>query len=113
MSHFYAIAVRRLKDYTEAGLPVWPARYGVPSAKRQIVFFIVLFIVANVLLVVHGSVGIAYAVVMVPIGLAWLQRAVHGFKADDDTAWAKRTFLFSLVVLLGLCIMLSLGVFLP
>ena len=113
MSHFYAIAIRRLKDYTEAGLPVWPAKYGITNTKRQIILFILLFMVANVLLTVGGYVGITYAVVMTLVGLAWLQRAIRGFKAEDDTLWAKRTFLFSLIVLMALCVMLPLGVLLP
>lgn len=112
MPHFYAIAVRRLTDYTSAGLPVWPVRYGVHSAARQIVVYILLFVSAGVLLTVSGRTGVMFAMGVIAVGLCWLRLAIRGLGAQDDL-WAKQTFLFSLVALLVLAVLLPLGVLLP
>jgi protoheme IX farnesyltransferase len=113
MPHFYAIAIRRHDEYAAAGLPVWPVKRGILSAKRHIILFIILFIAANCLLTVFGYTGYVFAVVMGAMGVRWLQLSYRGFKAVDTTVWAKQTFLFSLATLLVLCIMLPLGVLLP
>jgi protoheme IX farnesyltransferase len=109
MPHFYAIAIYRLDDYTAAGLPVLPVRQGVGVAKRQIVAYIVAFMVAVTALSVWGYASYIVAVVVTLLGLWWLRLAIGGFKVADDSRWARGVFRFSLVVLLGFCIMISLS----
>jgi len=112
MPHFYAIAIRRLDDYTAAGLPVWPARRGIPSTVRQIVIYIALFFVAVCSLTVTGYTGVSFLVIMGGLGAWWFVLAVRGFRTGD-AAWARRTFLFSLIVLTVFSAALPLGVLLP
>lgn len=112
MPHFYAIAVRRLDDYKNAGLPVWPVRYGMKSAARQVVAYIVLFVVSGVLLTLAGRTGIIFAAAMTVLGCLWLRRAWPGLHAHNDR-WARDTFLFSLIVLVALAVLLPLGAVLP
>jgi len=113
MPHFYAIAMYRFKDYKAAGLPVLPVKKGPQAAKVQILLYVLGFIAANILLVGRGYVGYSYLVVMVLLGLRWLWRGVQGFRTQDDAAWGRGMFRFSLVVMLGLCAMLSVGSILP
>ncbi|HSW37098.1 MAG TPA: heme o synthase [Candidatus Saccharimonadales bacterium] len=113
MPHFYAIAIRRFDDYKNAGLPVLPIIKGKRQAKWQIIFYIVAFIAANISLSLLGYTGYTYLVVMLAVGLIWLWRGLQGFKAADDTVWARRMFLFSLVVILCLDVSLSIGSVLP
>lgn len=110
MAHFYAIAIYRLKDYKKANVPVWPAKYGVQSTKRQIYVFVAAFITANALLWATHYVGYIYLIVVCVSGAYWLLLAARGFekKTNDDT-WARGLFKFSLVILLIFAAMLTIG----
>jgi len=109
MPHFYAIAIRHLDDYTDAGLMVWPVKRGVQSTKWQILYYIIAFTIAALLLTVFGYTGYIYLFVMTILSVIWIYLSLKGFKTDNDTVWAKKLFLFSLIVLLTFCLVLSLG----
>lgn len=113
MPHFYAIAIFRLRDYQNAGIPVLPAVKGMVRTKIEIMYYIVGFIVTTSLLTVMGYTGFVFAAVMFLLNLRWLQIVARGVTAVDDALWARRVFKFSLWVLLGFCIMISLDAFLP
>lgn len=113
MPHFYAIAIYRFKDYKAAGLPVLPVKKGIRAAKIQTVLYIVVFLAAVVMLSVLGYTGYSYLVVVGAITLAWLRLALKGFSASDNETWARRVFLFSLLVTLVFSFMLSVDNWLP
>lgn len=113
MPHFYAIAIFRQTDYAAAKLPVLPLKRGHLAAKRQIMGYIIAFIMATLAFTAVGYAGLVHAVVMTIVGVLWLGRAWQGFRTRDDTMWARRLFGFSLIVLLVFSIMLSLNVMLP
>ncbi|HSX36682.1 MAG TPA: heme o synthase [Patescibacteria group bacterium] len=113
MAHFYAIGVYRRKDYAAAGLPIWPVKNGVASTKRQIVFFIAVFIVITARLTLSGYAGLVYLVVSVGLGLAWLYKGLRGVRAADSDKWARGMFGFSLVVLLGFSTAMALNAWIP
>jgi protoheme IX farnesyltransferase len=113
MPHFYAIAIYRLKDYKAAGLLVWPVKKGLPSTKRQMLGYILAFMLANIALSLFGYTGYTYAAVMTLIGLYWLWLALQGFKTDNDRQWGRQMFFCSLIVILGLSVMLAVGPPLP
>jgi protoheme IX farnesyltransferase len=114
MAHFYAIAIYRLKDYKKANVPVWPAKYGVASTKRQIYIFVAAFITANALLWATHYVGYIYLAVVGLSSAYWLLLAAKGFeKTTDDDVWARGLFKFSLIILLVFAGMLTIGPILP
>ena len=98
MPHFYAIAMFRKKEYEAANLPVLPVVKGARVVKNQILFYIVLFIIAVQAL---PGMGIVYSIAMLILGGLWLGKAIHGLQAPDDEKWARSVFGFSLYVLLG------------
>jgi protoheme IX farnesyltransferase len=112
MPHFYAIAIYRFDDYKAARLPVLPIKQGIMATKRQIVAYIVAFIVATQTLTLLGYTGFIYSLVMGLIGLNWLRLSLTGFGTADDKIWARRVFFFSLVTLLVFSVMVSFGAFL-
>lgn len=112
MPHFYAIAIRRVDEYAAAGLPVWPVRRGVRSTVRQTVAYIALFFAAVCALTLTGYTGVSFLVIMGGLGAWWFALGVCGFRTGD-TAWARKTFLFSLIVLTVFSAALPLGVLLP
>lgn len=101
MPHFYAIAMFRRKEYEAASIPVLPIVKGASVAKKQIIAYIILFIIASQLLAIMGHTGIIYSIVLLLLGGIWLIKAVRGFRAVDDEIWARGVFHFSLFVLLG------------
>ncbi len=109
MPHFYAIAIRRLDEYKAAGLPVLPVKKGSKAAKTQIVFYVIVFMITSLLLSFFGYTGIFYAIVAAAVGLYWLYTSVQGFNVTNNTLWARKMFLLSLVVLLIFCVTLSLN----
>lgn len=113
MPHFYAIALRRIKDYKAAGLPVLPAKKGARTTKIQILLYIIAFIATTLSLRVYGYAGWTFLIVMEALGLKWLYMGIKGFKTNDDEKWARKMFLFSLVIILTFSVMLSLNVWLP
>lgn len=112
MAHFYSIAIFRAKEYAAAGIPVWAVKRGVGSTKKQIIGFVILFIVASLSLSFLGYTGIVYAFVMAFVGTLWLMRAVAGLKAKKSEAWAAKMFSFSLIVLLAFCGVLAVDAWL-
>lgn len=113
MTHFYAIAVYRHADYKAAGIPVLPVVEGMRETKEQMLIYSILFIVATSLLTYYEYTGYTYLVVTVLLGLWWLNACVQGFSAKDDIKWGKSIFKKSLIILLVLSIMISLGPILP
>ena len=113
MPHFYAIAIYRFNDYKNAKLPVLPVKYGMQATKLQILIYIFAFTFSSLLLTVYGYVGFSYFIVMVAIGFYWLYMGLDGLKISREKNWAKRMFLFSLVVNLTFAITLTLGPILP
>jgi protoheme IX farnesyltransferase len=111
MAHFYSIAIFRLKDYANAKVPVWSVVAGVDSTKAQIVFFICLFFILNVLMSLLHYEHTIYGLVMGLISLFWLRRSYENNKADED--WAKSLFFLSLQINLLFIILLPLGRIIP
>ncbi len=113
MPHFYAIAMYRFKDYKAAGLPVLPVKRGMLAAKRQILAYIVAFIIACAGLSAFGYTGYVFVVVMAALGAYWLYLGIKNFQVIKDKAWGRKMFLFSLIVIMSLSIMLPIGAVLP
>jgi protoheme IX farnesyltransferase len=109
MPHSLAIAIYRLRDYQAADISVTPVRKGIRIAKIEIVIYTKLFITATLSLYVFGYVTYLYFFIMGALGYTWLILALYGlFKKNiDDATWARRVFLFSIIILLVFCIMIS------
>lgn len=110
MPHFFAIAIYRVDEYTAAGIPVLPLKKGNHATKVQMLLYIFAFIITALLLTVFGYTGYAYFAVIAIFGLVWLGLCMQGFRAKDDKVWARKMFLFSLVIIMLLSLMISLRV---
>jgi protoheme IX farnesyltransferase len=113
MPHFYAIAIYRLNEYKSAGLPVLPLVKGIKRTKLEIFVYAALFTLAVLALTPLGYTGRLYAIIAGLTAIWWLNQAIQGFSAKDDTKWARGFFISSLKVLLIICLALSVGVLLP
>ncbi len=108
MPHFYAIAIYRFNDYSRAGVPVLPVKEGMHVTKVHMVLYAIAFILAALSLTVMGFTGYVYFAVAAILGIIWLLQCLKGFKCKNDAVWARKVFLFSLVVITGLCVMMAL-----
>ncbi|HEX2578786.1 MAG TPA: UbiA family prenyltransferase, partial [Rhabdochlamydiaceae bacterium] len=110
MPHFYAIAIYRFHDYNRAGVPVLPVKQGMRTTKMHMVFYTAAFIIAALSLTLLNFTGYVYFATAAILGLFWLWQCFKGFKCQNDAVWARKVFLFSLVVITGLCITMALDV---
>jgi protoheme IX farnesyltransferase len=109
MPHFYSVAIFRFNDYKAAQVPVLAIQKGIFVSKIQILIYINIFITATLLLTLFGYASYVYATIIFVSGLVWLGFSVLGFKTKtDDTLWARKMFVISIVVLMVLSIALSL-----
>ena len=112
MPHSYAIAIYRLKDYTNAHIPVLPVSSGIQTTKVHMLLYIILFLFASLLLTIYGYTGTYYAVIMAVVSLLWLLMGVLGFSAKDEHKWARNMFTYSILVICVFSIVISLsGIF--
>lgn len=110
--HFYAISMFRKDDYASAHLPVWAVRFGLGRTKFHILISIILFAATVPLLTLFGYTGIIFAVAASAVALYWLYKALTLYKKVDDIKWARTMFGISLMTLLALIGLISIGGFL-
>jgi protoheme IX farnesyltransferase len=108
MPHSYAIAIFRLNDYRAAGIPVLPVVRGIEATKKQIVWYVVAFGAATLMLTAAGFAGYGYLLIATLVSAWWLYIALCGYKAQDDRIWARKLFGFSIVAISALSLMMSL-----
>jgi heme o synthase len=113
MPHFYAIAIYRKEEYAAAGLPVWPIKHGLASTRRQMIVFMVFYLLALVLLKIYGSAGLIFLIVNLSLGLAWLWFGLNKSAKQDYVKWAKQIFGLSLLVLMTFSVSLYFNAWLP
>ncbi|HJQ08272.1 MAG TPA: heme o synthase [Candidatus Saccharimonadales bacterium] len=113
MPHFYAIAMFRQDDYAAARIPVLPIVQGIRRTKIQILLYIAAFAAAVTALTVYNITGYTFLAVMCLLTGVWFWRGLQGFAAMDDKRWARKMFLFSLIIILALSVLLSVDTCLP
>ncbi len=113
MPHFYAIATYRLPEYKAAGIPVLPNVKGIYITKIQMLLYTIAFVITASLLTVFGYTGYVYLASSILLGFAWLVLSIQGFKAKNDSKWARQMFRFSLLVITILSIVISLDAYTP
>lgn len=110
MPHFYAIAIFRLSEYTNAGLILWPIKKGIRSTQIQILIFLLGFIFSSLLLFFYGYKGILFFLIILALGSIWLWKWIQGLLTQDTYTWGRGMFFFSLIALLVTCITIALPI---
>jgi protoheme IX farnesyltransferase len=97
--------------------------------KVHILAFIIAYLIATIAFDSVGNAGYFYLFSIIAFGADWLWRGIQGFKLETDmqnvdgknaggkgtvdTRWARKTFLFSLIVLVSFCVTISLAPLVP
>lgn len=113
MPEFYSISIYRRKEYQKAKIPVVSLVQGLQKTKKLILLYTILFVISTLLLTPFGYTGMAYFSVMAGLGLYFVFLGVRGLDSRDIDQWARKMFLFSLVILIVYCVMISVGPLLP
>ncbi len=105
--HAYAIAILHLQDYARASIPVYPVVHGVARVKRDMPFYVAVFTICALLLSFTHNTGLSYLSVMLALGLAWIRSTWRDRKCEDDRRWAKKSFGYSIVMVMAMSLMMS------
>lgn len=100
--HFIAIALFRKEEYAAAGLKSVPLERGDDSSRLQIVLYLVALVPMTLLPYQLHIAGGGYLAAAVLLGLSFLGLGTLGLFRRLGRAWARQTFLFSLLYLAGL-----------
>lgn len=108
MPHFYAIALYRIDDYSEANIPILPLVKGIKETKMQMFFYVIAFCLSVILLNIAGFTGTIYLIVTLLFSIIWIIVSIKGFKATNDNIWAKKMFRLSLIIVMAISTMMSI-----
>jgi len=109
MPHFYAIAIYRLNDYKAASIPVLPLVKGIYTTKVHMLIYTIAFLVTTLSLTFFGYTGYIFLSVMGILGISWIWLCIKGFTSKNDAVWARKVFIFSLVIVTAICLLIILN----
>ncbi len=104
--HFWSLAVLRLQDYSQAGVPVLPAVRGEARARSRILLYSAALVAATLGLALLGAARVLFVAVAMALGGFLLYRAWWMWKRGGDLA-AARMYRFSSVYLALLLVALA------
>ena len=99
--HFWALALDRKDEYTDADIPVLPVTHGERSTRWHIFVYTVLLVVASALPYATGMSKLIYLVGALALGavfIYWALALLFGTRSDAP----KQTFRYSIVYLTAL-----------
>ncbi|MCU4412596.1 heme o synthase [Acinetobacter sp. WU_MDCI_Axc73] len=107
MPHSWAIAIYRFDDYQNAGIPILPVARSIFRTKVECVIYIVLFAAVLNGLYCFGYTNVFFLITFNALTAYWLYLSLIGFKAENDQIWAKRFFLYSVILITLLSVSFS------
>ena len=96
--HFWALALVYKDDYAKGAVPMHPVVKGETSTRRQILAYAILTVVATLLFVPLGVLGLVYGVVALLLG-AWFVAMAAKLLVKKDNKTAYGLFAYSIVYL--------------
>ncbi|WP_151766463.1 heme o synthase [Acinetobacter seifertii] len=99
MPHSWAIAIYRFDDYKNAGIPILPVARSIYRTKIECVIYILLFAAVLNGLYCFGYTNIFFLITFNALTAYWFYLSIIGFKAENDQLWAKRFFLYSVILI--------------
>lgn len=99
MPHSWGIAIYRFDDYKNAGIPILPVARSIRRTKIECVIYMLIFMISVNILYVYDYTNIWSVFVNNLLCAYWIYLGYLGFKATDEQAWAKRFFLFSVILI--------------
>lgn len=98
--HTLAIAIKRLDDYTRAGVPMLPVVIGVDATIRQNLYYVIALLPVPFILL--GIFGWIFFAVSMFLTIGWIILSVKGYRTNDKRRWANMNLKYSLIYLIVL-----------
>jgi protoheme IX farnesyltransferase len=102
--HFWSLALWAETDYAKAKIPMLPNVMGEERAKREIVYYSAILVVASLALYPLHVMGALYFGAAAVLGGIFLLDAVRTWREKDGTRDARRLFRYSLIYLALMCL---------
>jgi len=99
MPHSWAIAIYRFNDYKNAGIPILPVARSIYRTKIECVIYILLSAAVLNGLYCFGYTNVFFLITFNALTAYWFYLSIIGFKAENDQLWAKRFFLYSVILI--------------
>lgn len=99
--HFWALAIKRQKDYANAKVPMLPVTHGIAFTKLHIVLYTVLLCVVSVMPFLIFMSGTIYLAGAVALGAGFVYYVWRLYRGDGDE-FAMKTFGYSIFYLTAL-----------
>ncbi len=99
--HFWSLALFRVRDYANAGLPMLPVTHGARHTQLQIVLYTCALIAVTLLPYAIRMSGLLYLVAALALGGVFLLYAIQLYRDYSDEL-ARATFKFSIYYLAAL-----------
>lgn len=99
--HFWALALYRVEDYRNSGLPMLPVTHGNAFTRLQILLYTIVLLAACLMPFVYGMSSWLYLVVALGLSLGFIGYGWALWRRYSD-ALARKTFRFSLIHLSAL-----------
>tara|TARA_B110000444_G_C18801824_1_gene577852 strand:+ start:220 stop:1077 length:858 start_codon:yes stop_codon:yes gene_type:complete len=96
--HFWALAIDRVEDYKQAGVPMMPVVMGIEYTKIQILLYAFLLLACSLLPFAIGSLGLLYFISASGLGLVFIFLAAK-LMSDEDNKGAIPFFFYSIIYL--------------
>lgn len=107
MPHSYAIAMFRMQDYKNAGIPVLPVVSGIEKARKHMIAYVVAFNLVALALFLLGNGGYEYLVVAAGVCFMWTQVTFKKVTEENYVEWSKAVFKVSLLVVMSISTVLG------
>lgn len=104
--HTLAITIKRLDDYTRAGVPMLPVVSGVEVTIRQNLIYIIALLPFPFFLI--SSLGWFFFIIAISLTIGWIILAMKGSRAKDVKKWAQSNLRYSLIYLFLLSLIMIL-----
>ncbi|ELC3158482.1 heme o synthase [Vibrio harveyi] len=108
MPHSYAIAMFRMQDYRDAGIPVLPVKEGITKAHQHMKAYVVAFSAVAIGLFMLGEAGYEYLAVSAAVCFMWTRVTFQKVNYNNYIQWSKVVFKVSLLVVMSISGVLGL-----
>ena len=106
--HFWALAIVRMKDYENAGVPMMPVVYGEEKTRRHILVYTIELFAVTMLLPIFNLAGMVYLVSALILGGFLLYAAWRVFKVGGNkVAWTMYRWSSMYLAFIFLAIMID------
>lgn len=102
MPHSWGIAIYRIEDYTRACVPILPVARSIFRTKVESLIYVILFTLVLNGLYCFGYTNMVFLILFNSLCAYWIYLSIIGFKAKDDQKWAKKYFLYSVILITAL-----------